>query len=341
MSTADPRYVATAPPPAPAPSWPPPVGPEGAGPALTLAPPGPDLIDPGAAATAPADAVRDGRGLRRVGRELLHAARGSASREVREQIELAARLQSPVAAPRRLVVAGTHSGVGSATMAGLIGLAVAHHRRDRVVLVDGHPGPMRPLDQLGVAAGWSLSDFGRMERPPTRFDEIRSQVAATASGLYTVPSTDGHPARDRLDPDTYGAGVAVLNRYFAIAVFGCGPAPTYEVVAGAHALVLVTTATPDGAADIRRRLIWLAAQGLDAVVARTVAVFVSRTPGREIDLRAEATALAAMGVGTARLPYDPQLATAAALAPHRIADATRSAGVTIAAEALARATSWT
>jgi MinD-like ATPase involved in chromosome partitioning or flagellar assembly len=268
------------------------------------------------------------------------AARGSVSREIRDQVELAARLQRPVAVPRRLVVAGTRAGVGSATVAGLVGLALAHHRRDRVVLVDGHPGPVRTLDQLGVAGGWSLRDLARMERPPATFDEVRPRVATTHSGLYAVPAVDGHPARDRLDAPTYGAGVAALNRYFAVAVFGCGAAPTYDVVADAHALVLVTPATPDGAADVRRRLIWLSAQGLDPVVARTVAVFVGHAPGRRIDLRSEAAALAAMGVSTQHLPFDRRLATAAALAPDGIPDPTRSAALTIAAAVLARAAEW-
>jgi MinD-like ATPase involved in chromosome partitioning or flagellar assembly len=276
--------------------------------------------------------------LRRIGGELLHAARGSVSREIRDRVELAARLQHQIASPRRIVVAGTQSGAGCATLTGLIGLTLAYHRLDRVVLVDGHPGPVRTLDRLGAAAGCSFGDLARMENPPARFDEVRPWIAATRGGLYALSAAAGP---DRWDAGAYDAGVAALSRYFSVAVFGCGVAPTYELVAGAHALLLVTPATHDGAADLRRRLIWLHAQGLSDVVARTIAVFVSPTPGRRIDVRAESAALTEMGVATASLPFDRRLAAAAELAPDRLSDPTRAAALTITAEALTRATSRT
>jgi MinD-like ATPase involved in chromosome partitioning or flagellar assembly len=146
-----------------------------------------------------------------------------------------------------------------------------------------------------------------------------------------------------MTPEVYRAVGVPLSRFFGIAVTDCGAGITTDlhraVLSTAHAQVLVTPATVEGAANAGRALDWMNASGFRGLVSRTLVVFAAQSPhlGRPADMRKAGEILADAGIGSVRLRFDRQLATGSVLDAGLLAYATRVTAVAIAAEALRRA----
>jgi hypothetical protein len=240
---------------------------------------------------------------RRAGR-LLSLVTGASS-DVRREIELASGVQRPLTMPVRIVVVGARRGVGRATTARLLARMYAHFRRDRVVLVDGVP-------DLGA-----LPQDGSLDS----FDAVRSSLQPADGGLWVLRGTDGTA--------DFTPALAALSRHFAVTVVNA-PTPSYGLVAGADAVVLVTSASELGLADARWRLSWLESQGLSNIRLRAVTVCSERDSVQGQGLEAELTILTDFGTGV--LPHDEQLAGGL---PGRVSTRTWSAALEIASKTLA------
>jgi MinD-like ATPase involved in chromosome partitioning or flagellar assembly len=275
--------------------------------------------------------------LRRVRREVLRTVGASASRDVHDRTARVAGLQRPVTTGRRIVVTSARGGAGKSTVSALIGAILSYYRQDRVLAMDADPGlgslPMR----LGAGGGRTLSDLTRAGRPAS-FDDLRPYLTTTHTGLWLLPGDGGVT-----DPGVHRAVAADLSRFFAVTVVDCGgglmSGSVPGLLADAHAQLLVTPATPDGAISARGALEWLSASGLGGLVPRTLTVFVTHAPHGGVDLTRAAELLRADGAHAVAMGYDRHLAAGAPIDENRLAADTRIAAERVAAEALAVATS--
>ncbi|HEX6471193.1 MAG TPA: hypothetical protein VF069_18985 [Streptosporangiaceae bacterium] len=322
-------------------------------------PPGPPPAPAGA--PPPADpgelVVRPAHGdppLRRMRRGLLRTVGASASREVHDRTARAAGLQRPVTTGRRIVVTSVRGGAGKSTVSALIGTVLSYYRHDKVLVIDADPGLGSLPLRLGAAPGPTIHDLARAPERPVSFDDLRSYLSRTHTGLWLLAGADpaagarapaadtGQPAEATTAPAVYRAIAADLSRFFGVTVVDCGgglmSAHAAALLADAHAHVLVTPATPDGAIAARSALNWLAARGLGALIPRTVAVFVAHAPHAAADLTRAADLLSPDGVGALTVEYDRHLATGAPIDQHRLAEHTRVVAEQVAAQALAHAT---
>jgi hypothetical protein len=223
----------------------------------------------------------------------------SVTRDVRDELTAAARVQRPVVAGLRVVVIGG-PGVGTTTVASLLALVLAHYRTDRVLAVDAAPGPGSALAaRVGVPVA-------------------RRSPARGPGNLWLVPrGEERRPGR---------------RRHFAVTVTDAGSsvfgATTADpVLAGSHGRVLVVPAGADGdawAAGLLDRLARARHPLSPTDIVRIAG------PGRT------RPAPATPGVRSHTVPYDPALAGAGPVRPSAVADATRRAFVRLAAALLTR-----
>ncbi len=251
-------------------------------------------------------------------------------------------VQHPVTTGRRIAITGIRGGAGKSTVAALLATVFGHYRQDRILALDIDPGLGSLALRLGITPVHSLGDLARETTPTNSFAEIEPYLTRAGRRLWVLPGTRGAVNDSTLDAHTYQTVAAPLSRFFAITVVDSGAGLLDKlhraVLTGAHAQVLVTHATFDGAVGARETLDWMAAGGLAALLPRTVVVFTVRTPDAEsaLDLKRAAALVHERGAGVVRFGYDRHLALGTTLDARRLAQGTRVAAVRTAAETLRR-----
>ncbi|RFS85498.1 hypothetical protein D0T12_10725 [Actinomadura spongiicola] len=278
--------------------------------------------------------------LRRVSRGAVRPFRPSD--DVQALAEHGAWIQHPVTTGRRIAVTGLRGGAGKSTVAALLASVFARYRQDRVLALDVDPelGSL-PL-RLGAPPRHTPADLAGLDLGAVPFEEVEPRLTRLGESLWALPGHRGTMGGG-MNGDVYRAVGIPLSRFFGIAVTDCGAGISTDlhrtVLSAAHAQVLVTPATVDGAASVGRALDWMNASGFEGLVSRTVVVFAVQSPHlkRLADVRKAGEILAEAGVASIRLQFDRQLAAGSVLDTGRLAYATRVTAVSIAAEALRRA----
>ncbi|QKW35092.1 hypothetical protein HUT06_14505 [Actinomadura sp. NAK00032] len=331
------------PPPAPqppAPQPPPPQSPPPSGPPR----PAPAPPAPAPPAMAPEELergpVHGDSLLRRAGRGAVRPFRPAD--DVQALAEHGEWIQHPVTTGRRIAVTGLRGGAGKSTVAALVASVFARYRQDRVLALDLDPelGSL-PL-RLGGRTGHTLAELAGLDLGAAPFEEVEPLLTRLGETLWTLPGHRG-AIGPGADGGVYRAVGVPLSRFFGVAVTDCGAGISTDlhraVLSAAHAQVLVTPATVDGAASVGRALDWMNASGFTGLVSRTLVVFAVQSPhlGRLADVKKAGEILAEAGVASVKLRFDRHLATGSVLDTGRLGYATRVTAVAIAAEALRRA----
>jgi MinD-like ATPase involved in chromosome partitioning or flagellar assembly len=279
--------------------------------------------------------------VRRVSRGVRRAVGASAADEVRRTADVEQILSRAVPSCRQIAVTSIRGGAGKTTVAGLTATVIAQYRRDRVLAVDADSGLGSLPLRLGVGAERSLHDL--IATAPRTFDEAAPFLARTADGLWVLSGTAGGQITRELDLATFKTAAGGMSRYFSAMVVDCGAGLLAELQRGilgdAHAQVMVTPGTVDGALSARGALEWQARNGYQHLLTRTVIAFVTHTPHMDADLTRAAQLLSGGGMPVVHMPYDRHLATGTTVESARIGQETRAAAIRVALEAFARATS--
>ncbi|MFI0482186.1 hypothetical protein [Actinomadura sp. 9N215] len=293
---------------------------------------------------APEDLVRGpvhGDSLaRRVGRGAVRPFRPAD--DVQALAEHGAWIQHPVTTGRRIAVTGLRGGAGKSTVAALVASAFARYRQDRVLALDVDPELGSLALRLGARPRNTPSELAGLDLGAAPFEDVEPRLTRLGESLWALPGHRGTIGGD-MDGGVYRAVGVPLSRFFGIAVTDCGAGISTDlhraVLSAAHAQVLVTPATVDGAASVGRALDWMNASGFQDLVTRTLVVFAVQSPHltRLADVRKAGEILAEAGVGSVKLRFDRHLATGSVLDTGRLAYATRVTAIVIAAEALRRA----
>jgi len=278
--------------------------------------------------------------MRRLGGGLLRAVGAAAATTAQEQAEVGARLARPVSVCRQIAVVSIRGGAGKTTLAALIAGVIAEHRQDRVLALDADPAMGSLPLRLGAQPQHSIHQMAAAQ--PRTWEETAGFLAQTGPRLWVLPGTTGDLLAGELDPDVLWSAFGPVSRFFSTSVIDCGAGifgPVQRsVLRTAHAQVLVTPGTVDGALSAKSALDWYAANGLGGLLSRTVVALVSHTPHADADLDRTRAMLSGGGLPVHHMPYDRHLAAGTAIEPARIGAATRSAATRIAAEVFGRST---
>ena len=279
--------------------------------------------------------------VRRMGRGVRRAVGAAAANEIRRTADVESVLSRPVSSCRQIAVTSIRGGAGKTTVAGLTATVISQYRQDRVLAVDADSGLGSLPLRLGVRPERSLHDL--MAAGPRTFEEAVPFLSRTADGLWVLSGTAGGHITHELDLDTFKAAAGQMTRYFSALVIDCGagllPELQRGILSDAHAQVMVTPGTVDGALSAQGALEWQARNGYQHLLTRTVVAFVTHTPHVDSDLTRAAQLLSGGGMPVVHMPYDRHLATGTAVESARIGQETRAAAIRVALEAFARATS--
>jgi MinD-like ATPase involved in chromosome partitioning or flagellar assembly len=279
--------------------------------------------------------------MRRMGRGLSKAVGATAGHDARQNAEISGRVLLPVPTCRRIAVTSIRGGAGKTTVAGLIATVLTRYRQDRVLAADADSGLGSLPLRMGVQTSLSLQDLARAR--PRSWEDAARFLAQSPDGLWVLSNTSGGRIGTELEIAAFRAATGEMSRYFSAIIIDCGagllPELQRGILAEAHAQVLVTPATVDGALSARGALDWMAGNGFGALLPRTIVALVTHTPHEDADLERAQHMLSAGGMTVVHVPYDRHLAGGTPIDLSMTSEAAHSAATRIAAEAFSRAAS--
>ncbi|RWZ52043.1 MinD/ParA family protein [Labedella phragmitis] len=248
-----------------------------------------------------------------------HRIRAKDSRAARERNALTARIAKPLSGSARFVPVLTRKGgVGKTTVTTLLGMALADARDDRVIAIDANPDRGTLAERIARRNDHTVRDLVRTASAVTGYTEFSNLVSRDATRLDVLASdTDPHLSQ-AFDEDDYDIVARLASQYYSIVLTDCGTGIVHSVMGAtlrhADSLVIVSGTSVDEARSAAETVSWLEANGYPELAASAVVVINSTAPGTpavrldEIEKHFESRVRSIV-----RVPFDPQLATGAAI----------------------------
>ncbi len=258
--------------------------------------------------------------------------------ELRRQ-DLISRGLTPVAAGHhRVAVLSLKGGVGKTTTAVGLGSTLASLRGDRVIAIDANPDRGTLSDKLTRQTSATVRDLLNERAQIHRYADVRGFTSQAPSRLEVLASAQDPAVSEPFSEADYCAACAVLERYYSICITDCGSGLMHSAMGGvlrlADQIVLVSTASVDGARSASACLDWLAAHGHEDLMRNGVVVLTGirrRFSRTAVNLDLLQGHFAARCRAVTQVPYDPYLAQGAEVELDQLRSGTASAFLELAA----------
>lgn len=268
------------------------------------------------------------------------------SPKVLRRRELVARACTPVASGHhRVAVLSLKGGVGKTTTTVALGATLASLRGDRVLAVDANPDRGTLSDKVRLETAATIRDLLNERHLVSRYADIRGFTSQAPSRLEILAS-DRDPAVSEAFSDTdYREVARIVEHFYSICLTDCGTGLLHSAMRGvlglADQVVLVSSASVDGARSASATLDWLEAHGHGPLVRSAVVVLsmVRSNSKSSVDLNRLEEHFAGRCRDVVRIPWDGHLEEGAEVDLDQLAPATRDAYLHLAAsvgEAFAR-----
>jgi MinD-like ATPase involved in chromosome partitioning or flagellar assembly len=233
--------------------------------------------------------------------------------EVRRR-ELVSRARTPVSTGHhRVAVLSLKGGAGKTTTVMGLGSTLASLRGDRVIAVDANPDRGTLSDKLRLETAATVRDLLTERDQIRRYADVRAFTTQAPSRLEVLASDRDPTVSVAFSDIDYGDVAQVLEHYYSVCITDCGTGLLHSAMAGvlrlADQIVLVSSASVDGARSASATLDWLQAHGHTDLVRDAVVVLSGVRPRarRTVDLGRLEQHFAARCRAVVRIPYDPHL----------------------------------
>ena len=249
---------------------------------------------------------------------------------------LVAQVNRPLRGSYRIALLSLKGGVGKTTITATLGSSFASIRGDRVVAVDANPdrGTLSQKIPLETAATVRqlLHEAGSVER----YSDVRRYTSKGPSGLEVLASDTNPAVSDAFSADDYGRTLDILDRFYGLVLTDCGPGLLHSVMSSvldnADVLVVVSSASIDGARSASATLDWLDAHGHEEKVRNSIAVINGVRPRTgKVDMNKVIDHFSRRCRAVRLVPWDPHLEEGAEISLDRLRRPTREAVTELAA----------
>lgn len=254
----------------------------------------------------------------------------------RRELDLLARCRTPVATCHRVAMISLKGGVGRTTVTAVLGATLATARGDRVVALDASPDVGTLADRFPRETAATVRDLLAHADRLRTYADVRAHTSQSLSRLEVLASVRDPSVSTAYGGQDYVETLRLLDRFYSVVLTDAGPGLLNDtmsgVLASADSLVLVCSASVDGARSAATALDWLAAHGHRDEAARSVAAVVAVRPvPRDMLPDRLAAMLAPRCRQVVRLPWDPLLAIGDEIDVERLRPATSRAFLELAA----------
>ncbi|MCI0687711.1 MAG: MinD/ParA family protein [Sporichthyaceae bacterium] len=261
---------------------------------------------------------------------------GPAPEEIRER-ELVNRARTPLRGCHRLAVISLKGGVGKTTTTAALGSMFATLRGDRVIAMDANPDRGTLGEKIPRESTRTVRDMVNNAARMTRYADVREYTSQAPSRLEVLASDVDPFVSMAFSEADYRISVGILESFYNLILTDCGTGLLHSAMVGvlglADSLIVVSSASLDGARSASATLDWLEHHGYDDLVRRCVAVISTVHPGGgNVDVGKLEDHFASRCRAVARIPFDPHLEEGAIIDLDELQPATYEAYLKLAAD---------
>jgi MinD-like ATPase involved in chromosome partitioning or flagellar assembly len=258
------------------------------------------------------------------------------SRADRRRADLIERACTPVGGCYRLAVISLKGGVGKTTTTAALGAMFADLRGDRVVALDANPDRGTLAERAPRESGATVRHLLAARGDLHRYADVRAFTSQSPTRLEVLASDSDPHVSHAFSEDDYRDTVAILERFYNLVLTDCGTGLLHDAMRGilglANSLVVVSSASLDGARSASATLDWLEAHGLEELAKNAVVVISSVRPGGGIvDVLQLEDHFASRCRDVVTIPYDPHLESGGVLDISELEQETADAYLELAA----------
>jgi MinD-like ATPase involved in chromosome partitioning or flagellar assembly len=234
------------------------------------------------------------------------------SAEDRRRADQLAAARTPVRGTYRVAVISLKGGVGKTTTTAALGSMFANLRGDRVIAVDANPDRGTLGERVVRESGATIRHLLQHRDNVTRYGDVRAFTSQSPTRLEVLASDADPGASSALSERDYIDTLDTLERFYNLVLTDCGTGLLHDAMRGvlglASSIVVVSSASLDGARSASATLDWLEAHGLDELARNAVVVISSVRPGGGIvDVLQLEDHFASRCRAVVTIPYDPHL----------------------------------
>jgi len=254
----------------------------------------------------------------------------------RHRVDLLARARTPVHGSHRVAIISLKGGVGKTTTTAALGSMFAQLRGDRVIAVDANPDRGTLGERVVRESGATIRHLLESRSQLTRYADVRAFTSQSPTRLEVLASDSDPGASAALSEQDYVNTLDTLERFYNLVLTDCGTGLLHDAMRGvlglASSLVVVSSASLDGARSASATLDWLEAHGLETLASNAVVVISSVRPGGGIvDVMQLEDHFASRCRAVVTIPYDPHLEAGSALDVDELREDTKDAYLELAA----------
>ncbi|MBE3001814.1 MinD/ParA family protein [Nocardiopsis sp. HNM0947] len=260
------------------------------------------------------------------------------SAKVLRRRELVARACTPVATGHhRVAVLSLKGGVGKTTTTVALGATLASLRGDRVLAVDANPDRGTLSDKVRLETAATIRDLLNERHLISRYADIRGFTSQSPSRLEILASDRDPAVSEAFSEEDYREVSRIVEHFYSICLTDCGTGLLHSAMTGvlglADQVVLVSSASVDGARSASATLDWLEAHGHMGLVRGAVVVLsmVRSNSKSSVDLGRLEQHFAGRCRGVVRVPWDGHLEEGAEVDLEQLDPATKDAYLQLAA----------
>ncbi|MGH3094381.1 MAG: AAA family ATPase [Streptosporangiales bacterium] len=265
---------------------------------------------------------------------------GESSKETQRQ-QMIAQARTPVAGGHyRVAVLSLKGGVGKTTSTVGLGAMLASLRGDRVIAVDANPDRGTLSEKIRLETRSNVRDLLSAKSMITRYADVRQHTSQATSRLEVLASDPDPAVSEAFSEDDYRQIADVLEHYYSICITDCGTGLLHSAMSGvlglADQIVLVSSASVDGARSASATLDWLDAHDYGELVRSGVVVMSAVRPqNKAVDLSRLEQHFGARCRTLVRVPFDPHLEEGAEFLLEQLDQQTRDAYLQLTASVAA------
>jgi MinD-like ATPase involved in chromosome partitioning or flagellar assembly len=199
------------------------------------------------------------------------------------EMDLHTRIRRNARDSYQIGVFGLKGGVGKTAVTVALGSALAKVRGDRILAVDADPDGGNLADRAGRQSAATVADL-LADKELARYNDIRAYTSMNGSNLEVLSSEDYSGARREFNDDDWKGATNIVSRYYNLVLADCGAglfAPAARgVLSTVSGLVIVASASIDGARQAAVTMDWLRQNGYQDLLGRSCVVINHVVPGK-------------------------------------------------------------
>ena len=199
------------------------------------------------------------------------------------ELDLHGRIRRNARDSYHIGVFGLKGGVGKTAVTVALGSALASVRGDRILAIDADPDGGNLADRAGRQSAATIADL-LTDKELNRYNDIRAYTSMNASNLEVLSSEEYSAARREFNDEDWRSATEIVSRYYNLVLADCG-AGLFQpgargVLSTVSGLVIVASASIDGARQAAVTMDWLRQNGYQDLLGRSCVVINHVTPGK-------------------------------------------------------------